>query len=113
MEVADDFGLMASIPKTKLAVSGYGIEEEDRKSIVVRGGEVECVKEFPYLGSVIMSNGRLHSEVDRCVASTSRAIGALRKVVFDDDNLSVATKRKCTMTVFCPFYSMGRIWTLL
>ena len=61
METADDFGLTVSIPKTKLTVSGYGIEK-DRKPIVVRGGEIECVEEFPYLGSVVMSNGRLHSE---------------------------------------------------
>ena len=68
--------------------------EEDRKPIVVRGGEIECVKEFPYFGSVIMSNGRLHSEVDRNIASASRAFGELCKAVFDDDNLSVTTKRK-------------------
>ena len=44
MEAADGFGLTVSIPKTKLTVSGYGIEEEDRKPIVVRGEEIECVE---------------------------------------------------------------------
>ena len=114
METADDFGLTVSIPKTKLTVSGYGIEEEDRKPIVVRGGEIECVEEFPYLGSVVMSNGRLHSEADRRIASASRAFGALRKAVFDDDNLSLSTKRKvynsCVLSVL--LYG-SETWTLL
>ena len=57
MDVADDFGLTVSIPKTKLTVSGCGIDEEDKKPIAVRVGEIECIDEFPYLGSVVMSNG--------------------------------------------------------
>ena len=41
-----------------------------------------------------MSNGRLHAEVDRRIANASKAFGALRKAVFDDENLSLSTKRK-------------------
>ena len=43
-----------SIPKTKLTVSG--------------DGEIECVDEFPYLGSVVMINGRLDAAMDRSIA---------------------------------------------
>ena len=64
MDVADDFGLPVSIPKTKLTISKYGIDEEDKKPIVIRGREIECIDKFPYLRSVVMSNGRLHAEVD-------------------------------------------------
>ena len=93
MEVADDFGLTVSVPKTKMTAYGYGITEEDKKPISVNGGEIECVDEFPYVGSVVMSNGRLHAEVDRRIANASRAFGALCKPVFDE-NLSLSTKRK-------------------
>ena len=114
MEVADDFGLTVSVPKTKLSVCGYGINEEDKKPIAVNGGEIECIDEFPYLGSVVMSNGRLYAEVDRCIANASRAFGALRKPVFDDENLSLSTKRKvynaCVLSVL--LYG-SETWTLL
>ena len=59
-----------------------GIEEEDKKPIAIRDGEIECV---PYLGSVVMSNGRLHAEVDRHIANASRAFGSLRKADFNDN----------------------------
>ena len=39
----------------------------------------------------------------KCIASASRAFGALRQAVFKDDNLSVVTKRKvyqaCVLSV--------------
>ena len=83
-----------SIPKTKLTVSGYGIDEEDKKPMVVRGGEIERIDEFPYLGSVVVSNGRRHAEVDRRIANASKDFGALCKAIFDDENLSLSIKRK-------------------
>ena len=64
---------------------------------------MKAVKEFPYLGSVVDSSGRLDAEVNRRVAQASKAFGALRKAVFLDKNLSMATKRRiynaCVLSV--------------
>ena len=45
MDVSDNFGLTVSILKTKLTVSGYGIEE-DKKPITIRDSEIEHVENF-------------------------------------------------------------------
>ena len=57
------------------------------------GGVVEWVSEFPYLGSLVVEDGRSHQEVDKRIANTSRAYGALRRAVFKDSHLSMATKK--------------------
>ena len=51
------------------------------------------MSEFPYLGSSIATNGRIDDEIDRRIANTSKAFGALRQAVFKDANLSITTKR--------------------
>ena len=48
--------------------------------------------EFPYLGTLIASSGRMDVDVDKRVAQASKAFGALRKAVFLDRNLSLSTK---------------------
>ena len=79
------------------------VTQEDLAPIVLDGGEVEAVKAFPYLGSVVDSSGRIDADVNRRVAQASKAFGALRKAVFLDKNLRMATKRKiynaCVLSV--------------
>ena len=77
-EVAQAFGLTVSLAKTKLMVTGYGIEDADREPIAVGESEIECVDEFTYLGSLVSSCGRVDAEVDHRIAHASRAFGALR-----------------------------------
>ena len=102
-QTSRNFGLTVSLPKTKHMVTGRMVEEEDLAPIVLDGGEVEAVKEFPYLGSVVDSSGRIDADVNRRVAQASKAFGALRKAVFLDKNLRMATKRKiynaCVLSV--------------
>ena len=74
-------------------VTGRLVEESDRDGVALDGGEVNVVCEFPYLGSLIADSGRMDVDVDRRVAQASKAFGALRKSVFMDKNLSLATKR--------------------
>ena len=95
---------MVSLPKTKFMVVGCGVTDEDRLPLLLEdGGTVECVSQFPYLGSLIAESGRSHEEVDRRIASASKAFGALRRAVFRDSNLSVKTKRRvydaCVMSI--------------
>ena len=100
---SSEFGLNVSLPKTKQMVTGRLVEESDRDSVALDGGEVNVVCEFPYLGSLIADSGRMDMDVDRRVAQASKAFGALRKSVFMDKNLSLATKRKvynaCVLSV--------------
>ena len=56
-------------------------------------GEIESVKEFKYLGSIVEARGGVVKEVGERIAKASRAFGALRMPVFRDSNLSLATKR--------------------
>ena len=49
MEVASDFGLSVSVPKTKLMVSGREATAEDRAPIPTGDEQVESVTEFSYL----------------------------------------------------------------
>ena len=70
-----------SIPKTKQMVTGRMVEEEDQEYIALDGGSIEVVQEFPYLGLIIESSGKMDVDVDRRIAQTSKAFGALRKSV--------------------------------
>lgn len=57
INVAKDFGLTVSIPKTKLMVTGRQATDGDRVPLHVNNAVIECVTEFPYLGSLIASSG--------------------------------------------------------
>ena len=94
IDVAKSFGLTVSLPKTKLMVTGVGVEEGDVAPIAVHDELIECVDQFPYLGSVVSSNGRIDEEVDYRIAKASKAFGALRRAVFKDSNLTITTKRR-------------------
>ncbi len=69
IDVADKLGLTVSIQKTKLLVSGFGVTEDDRAPIDVGENVIECVDEFPYLGSIVMSSSRVDAEVDRRIST--------------------------------------------
>jgi len=112
--VAGAFGLLVSLVKTKLMVVGREVQEEERTPMRVGDGEIENVEKFTYLGSLITNNGRMDAEVDRRIASASKAFGALRYAVFKDRHLNTNTKRKvygaCVLSVL--LYS-SECWTLL
>ena len=102
-QTSRNFGLTVNLPKTKYMVTGRMVEEEDLAPMLLDGGEVKAVKEFPYLASVVDSSGRLDAEVNRRVAQAIKAFGALRKAVFLDKNQSMTTKRRiynaCVLSV--------------
>ena len=102
-DVARAFGLTVSIQKTKLMVTGDNITEEEKAPILVGTSMIECVDAFTYLGSVVTSNARMDAQVDRRIASASRAFGALCQAVFKDRNLNITTKQRvyqaCVLSV--------------
>ena len=93
MDVATRFGLTINLSKTKVIAVGFGISPEDHRPLVVGGEIVENVHDFRYLGSIIHTGGRTAVDTRSRIASASRAFGALRRSVFDDGDLSLATKR--------------------
>ena len=78
IEVTKAFGLTVSLQKTKFMVVGRGVLEEEKLPLALDDGCVEWVSEFPYLGSLIADNGRMHVETDKWIANASKAFGALR-----------------------------------
>ena len=103
VDVTRAFGMTVSITKTKFMVVGSGVSDEEKLPITVDGGQIEWVSEFPYLGSLIADSGRIDVEVEKKIASASKAFGALRQAVFKDAHLSVNTKRQvykaCVLSV--------------
>ena len=73
--------------------TGREIIVEDQSPLSVGSETIESVKEFPYLGSVVASSGRVDADIDRRIAQASRAFGALKRAVFKDHDLTTHTKR--------------------
>ena len=79
--------------KDETEPAGTHCDEEDLQPINIRGGSIEAVKEFAYLGSIVDSYGDILKDVENRIAHASRAFGALRRSVFMDSGLSLRTKR--------------------
>ena len=91
-EVAAKWGITVSHPKTKLVVAGK-CNEGDMQPIVIRGAPIEVISEFKYLGSVVEAQGDTLKDVENRIARASSAFGALCRPVFQDNSLSMKTKR--------------------
>ena len=92
-EVTSEWGLTVSVSKTKLLVAGVNCEDTDLQPIYIRGGAIEAVTEFKYLGTIIEANGSIQREVEDRISKMSKVFGALKGPVFSDSDLSIATKR--------------------
>ena len=94
-------------------VIGRETTSSDKEPLPVHGGTIESVNQFPYLGSVVDASGRVDADVDRRISQASSAFGALRKSVFLDRDLNLATMRivyqACVLSVL--FYG-SECWTL-
>ena len=94
-DVAKAFGLTVNIQKIKL--TGFNTKEEEKVPMCVGDSMIE------YFGSVVTPNARMDAEVDRHIASASKAFGTLHKAVFKDRNLNITTKRQvyqaCVLSV--------------
>ena len=86
--------------------------EENREPVVVDGGVIENVQEFPYLGSVNTISGRVDADVEARLVKASEAFGALRRAVIGNKNLMLITKSRvyqaCVLSVL--LYG-ARCWT--
>ena len=76
------------------------------------GGEVECVTEFKYLGSIVEAKGGIAQEVGERIAKTSKALCALWEPIFRDSSLSLRTKRNMYKAVVLGVLLYGsETWT--
>ena len=62
VDVARDFGMTVSVPKTKFTVVGCAVTEEEKAPIAADNDLIEWVSEFPFLGSLIADSGRMDVE---------------------------------------------------
>ena len=91
-EVASEWGLTLSLPKTKLLVAGMW-SEDDLQLIGIRGDTIKTVPDFR-LGSIVEVHGETLKEVEDRIARASRAFfGALCRPVFQYNKLSLETNR--------------------
>ena len=91
--IINGWGLTLSAVKTKLLVAGAPRTEEELRTLVLQGEEIEWVGYFKYLGSVLEAKGGIVKDVGERIAKASRAFGALKKPVFKNSNPSYRTKR--------------------
>lgn len=101
-----EFGLAVNFSKTKFLVAGVAATAGDAEPFSIRGSDVEHVDSFVYLGAVITGDTRSRREVDRRIASASRAFGAMRPVLLDR-NISFPTRRLLYTTYVLPVLLYG------
>ena len=112
-DVATSFGLTINFSKTKVLCCGPRVSEADRRPLLVHDREVECVSSFVYLGCLMTPDGRIGAELDRRLASASRAFGVLR-CVFDDQQLSLRTRRMVHLACIVSLLLYGaECWPIL
>ena len=109
VKAASEWGLTGSTEKTKGMVAGQILHERDVRPVQVEGGSVDVVNHFTYLGANISRDGEVTMEIDCRVAKAARAFGCLRRPIFQDRNLSVATKRQVYRAVVVSVLLYGAI----
>ena len=70
---------------------GAAVDEGDDSPVVVKGGKIEMVRDFTYLGSKLSSDGEITAEVSCKIAKASKTFGCLRVPIFLH-NLFINTK---------------------
>ena len=93
VQVTSFYGLTVSLPKTKGLVVGPTFGEGGDFPVVVKGGEMDMVRDFTYLGSKLSSDGEITAESSCRIAKASKAFGCLRVLIYLNRTLSINTKR--------------------
>ena len=113
VKVASEWGLTVSTEKTKGMVAGQISDERNVRPVQVERGSLDVVSHFTYLGANISRDGEVTREIDCRVAKAARAFDCMRRPIFQDRNLSVATKRQVYRAVVVSVLLYGaETWTL-
>ena len=91
VSVASSWGLTVSLLKTK----GMTISNESSfvDGVPVCDQSVEMVKEFPYLGSAITSDGEIDADVNTRIAKAANVFGCLKRAIYTNQELPLDVKR--------------------
>ena len=100
-------GLRLNIKKTK-----YMTTAVDVSNLVLHGEQVEQVRTFNFLGSMISEDGSCKHEVVRRLAIARTTMSSLQKV-WKDHDISVQTKKRIVETMVFPVATYGaESWTV-
>ena len=64
------------------------------RPLALEGGEIECVRDFKYLGSIVEEKGGVVKEVGERIAKAFRAFGLLKEPIKKKRIPTFAAKRK-------------------
>ena len=93
---ASEWGLTASIPKTKaMAVNGSQLTSD---VVLSSGASVEMVTKFRYIGGLVSGDGALDREISSRISKASPAFGFLQGSIFQCRALSIAVKQGVVKT---------------
>ena len=83
-----DFGLIISIPKTKILPQGV----TEKPSIKIDNYELGVVEDFPYLGSNISGSLSLDTEINKRIGKAAGTLSKLSERVWKNSRLKTSTK---------------------
>ena len=72
---------------------GAKTEEDGTVSVRVQGGVIDMVDDFIYFGSSLSGDGEISTEVYGRIGKASQAFGRLRESIFQNNTLSISSKR--------------------
>ena len=90
---ATHFGLSINIKKTEVIQQLHSRNQPTNETLLVDGLPLANVSRFCYLGSILSSqNATIDDDITERIAKSSQAFGRLKHRLWDDNNVSLATK---------------------
>lgn len=109
---AREMGLVININKTKYMLAAAQPARERQRPLSIENEEIESVREFVYLGSLVNSQNDTTSEVKRRVLMANRCYFGLASQL-SSQNISRSTKVKLYKTLIRPVLTYGsETWAL-
>ena len=71
------------------------------RPLALEGGEIECVRDFKYLGSIVEEKGGVVKEVGERIAKAFRAFGLLKEPIFKKEFQPFLQKEKTCLRSGC------------
>ena len=97
-----DLGFKINVKKTKYMVIHRFLDVDLDVKLMVRGEEIERVKNFQYLGSMLSEVGDSGVELDERFKKVGKAFGAYSRFINNRRGLSINSKMKIVRGVFVP-----------
>ena len=105
-EESEKARLMLNLKKTKIMTTG------PLKEFILEGTEMEIIKSYTFLGSIITRDGYEHKEINKRLAIGRLATTKLEKIMKNRD-VKKATKIKIAETIIFPTVTYGtESWTV-